>query len=120
MYGQWVTATATDLTNDSLNTSEFSAAIPAGVNTKHIDDGGGFVVNTTASGIPLHWPDGRATYMLSTTLDGVQAQLINAINEAFGNWNQLLLARPDGTSGSLQIPMADQHRLVDLGASRMA
>ncbi len=56
-FGQSITATATDLTGGTNNTSEFSAAITAGVNTKVF--GPGYVVNTTMSGIPLHWPDGK-------------------------------------------------------------
>jgi hypothetical protein len=95
-WGQWVTATATDLTHDSTNTSEFSAAVPVGITTKRF--GPGYVVNTTMSGIPLHWPDGRATYQLSPD---VPSGFQDAIGQSFATWSQISGTLPGGAAWSV-------------------
>jgi len=51
-----------------------------------------FVVNTTVSGIPLHWPDGNATlegnasYVISNS---VPEDFVSAIQDAFETWDDL-------------------------------
>lgn len=63
-FGQYVSATATD---EFGNTSEFSLNLPVGLNTR-VFQADEFVVNTTISGIPLHWPDGKASLNFSPSL----------------------------------------------------
>ncbi len=70
--GEIITATATD---DSNNTSEFSPNIYAGTITRIFGatdvataEQGRYVLNTTFSGIPLHWSDGKGAYTVDPSV----------------------------------------------------
>lgn len=79
--GQFVTATATD---PSGNTSEFSAAALVQPRVKVFGDH--YVINTTLSGVPLHWPSGQANYALSNS---IPTGFVPAITSAFATWDAL-------------------------------
>lgn len=81
VFGEYITATATDL---SGNTSEFSTAIPVTAKVKVFGDH--YVVNTTLSGIPLHWPDGDGVFNVSAN---VPAQFHAPIVQGYQAWNNL-------------------------------
>lgn len=94
--GQYITATATD---SAGNTSEFSFAVTVAPRVKVF--GNHFVVNTTLSGIPLHWPDGNATYVMSSS---VPPAFAGAITDGIGTWDSIPLlhyASGGGTSSNL-------------------
>ncbi len=80
-FGQYISATATD---SAGNTSEFSASLPVGVKTKYY--GNHYVLNTTLSGIPLHWADGKGAYTISASIPVADTPAINA---SFNTWNSL-------------------------------
>ncbi len=82
--GKFITATATDSCG---NTSEFSEAISTQVFTKTF--GNHFVVNTTYSGIPLHWQDGKTTYMISNDIPNSSGNFPAAIQTGYSTWNAL-------------------------------
>ena len=84
-YGQFITATATDTLHN--NTSEFSPLLVAGTKTKIYGDH--YVVNTTLSGIPLHWADGNASYRISTTNLPADPPFASKIDQGFATWNGL-------------------------------
>lgn len=79
--GQFVTATATDPDN---NTSEFSAATIVNAKVKVFGDH--FVVNTTLSGIPLHWDEGNAIFRVSTN---VPVPYRAPIIDGYDSWSNL-------------------------------
>ncbi|MFN0158351.1 MAG: carbohydrate binding domain-containing protein [Bacteroidota bacterium] len=79
--GEYVTATATDNNN---NTSEFSGAVLVSARVKAFGDH--FVVNTTLSGIPLHWQDGNAVFHIS---DNVPAPFQSPLTDGFMSWSDL-------------------------------
>jgi hypothetical protein len=78
--GEYVTATATGTGN---NTSEFSSVL---VSARAKVFGNHYVVNSTLSGIPLHWPAGNGEFAVST---GVPAGLQNAIVQGYAAWSAL-------------------------------
>ncbi len=78
--GKFYTATATDPDN---NTSEFSAAMPSEIKTKSF--GLHYVVNRTHSGIPLHWPDGKATFNVSLSAQ----EYAPTIETSYSTWSAL-------------------------------
>ncbi|MEJ2634795.1 MAG: FlgD immunoglobulin-like domain containing protein [Calditrichia bacterium] len=78
--GKFYTATATAPDN---NTSEFSAAIASEIKTKSY--GPHYVINRTHSGIPLHWPDGKATFDI-----GPDAQAFaTSVEAGYATWSAL-------------------------------
>ena len=97
--GEVISATATD---DANNTSEFAPSVLAGTISRiygATDDlegaeAGRFVVNTTFSGSPLYWPDGKADYTVSSS---VPADLQGAMNAAFDAWEGIT-GLPNGVS----------------------
>jgi parallel beta-helix repeat protein len=69
--GEFITATATE-DSVTFSTSEFSKGILTGVSSRIYGDH--YIINTTDSGIPLHWPKGKGNYVVSnTTPAGYQA-----------------------------------------------
>ncbi len=82
--GETITATATDPLG---NTSEFSQDKSTEVLTKNF--GNHFVVNTTVSGIPLHWPNGQSTYKISSSVANANSQFPAAIRKGYATWNNL-------------------------------
>ncbi len=76
------------LTDAAGNTSEFSE-----VRTVYADAGLHFKVNTTSSAsgsIPLHWPDGNATFTISRSVLNMNTEVNdyeNSIVEGFKNWS---------------------------------
>ena len=100
LNGKYYTATATD---PDGNTSEFSAWKTPEFKTKSF--GNHYVVNTTESGIPLHWKDGNAKYKTSTS---IPSEFVTAVVEGFNTWsntsslNGLLNYTADGTTTSVQ------------------
>ena len=79
--GSFVSATSTGGTG---NTSEFSAATFVSARLKTFGDH--YVINTTLSGIPLHWPDGSAEYSISTS---VPSPFHTPVTLGYGAWDQL-------------------------------
>ncbi|MDL1893407.1 hypothetical protein FBQ87_11045, partial [Sphingobacteriales bacterium CHB3] len=79
--GQFLSATATD---SAGNTSEFSGNIIVGARSRIYGDH--FVVNTTLSGIPLHWANGTGTYSLSTN---IPSSFVPPMDNAFATWSAL-------------------------------
>lgn len=79
--GEFITATATDPNN---NTSEFSRAVSIATKVKVF--GNHYVINTTLSGIPLHWREGRSVYRIHTS---VPTAFRPGIDMAYGSWNDL-------------------------------
>lgn len=90
-FGQFVSATATDQYG---NTSEFSPGLPVGLNQR-IFQSDQYIVNTTFSGIPLHWPDGIAAYNLANSV--IAGGFRSQVEHAFTAWNVQAL-KPDSTS----------------------
>jgi CSLREA domain-containing protein len=89
-FGQFVSATATDQFG---NTSEFSQNFSVGIETR-IFQADQYVINKTLSGIPLHWPDGKALYNFanSVSVSGLQPQ----VDSSFMTWN-IQAVKPDLT-----------------------
>jgi len=88
--GEVISATATD---DANNTSEFSPNTLAGTITKIYGPtdlaavtNNRFVINTTFGGVPLHWPDGKATFTVGANFDQTLASLVS---QAFTTWNNV-------------------------------
>ena len=79
--GQFIAATATD---SAGNTSEFSGSIIVGVRSKIYGDH--YVVNTTLSGIPLHWAGGNGTYSLSAS---IPPTFVAPLDASFATWSAL-------------------------------
>ncbi len=79
--GEYVTATATD---PQGNTSEFSTAVLVTARAKVFGDH--YVVNTTLSGIPLHWQGGNGSFSVSA---GVPAPFSPEIVQGYGAWSDL-------------------------------
>lgn len=78
---EYVAATATDGSN---NTSEFSAAVATVSKVKLFGDH--YVVNTTLSGIPLHWPDGIGAFKIS---NNVPAEFHAPMARGYLSWGEL-------------------------------
>jgi parallel beta-helix repeat protein len=78
---EFVTSTATDASN---NTSEFSAAIATVSKVKLF--GEHYVVNTTLSGIPLHWSEGIGVFRIS---HNVPAEFHAPIVQGYMSWGAL-------------------------------
>ena len=84
-----ITATATILdiaTTDSLplSTSEFSD--PVARNTK---EGKHYIFNTTLSGIPLHWKNGKSDYEIAQSVIDENGDYELAIINGFYVWDAL-------------------------------
>ncbi len=79
--GKYYTATATDPLG---NTSTFSPAIQAVPKVKTY--GTHYVVNTTLSGIPLHWADGKAKFSTSST---IPFGFVTPIKTGLATWDSL-------------------------------
>ncbi len=77
----FVTATATD---PDGNTSEFS--VPFSTTAPSKSYGNHYVLNTTYSGIPLHWVDGISDFVISETVSDAKA---TAVASGFATWNLL-------------------------------
>jgi hypothetical protein len=82
--GQFYTATAT---NPDSSTSEFSAAIETEIRTKTF--GPHYIVNTTYNGVPLHWPDGRAEFVVSQSVVDIDPAFKTAIETGYATWSTL-------------------------------
>jgi parallel beta-helix repeat protein len=102
------------VTDNSGNTSEFSAAIALSQ-----DEGLHYKVNTTLAGIPLHWADGNSLYSIAQSVvnNGYDAAVQNGF-DTWSNLDQLTYTRassdtseqwggnPDGINNVVWIPDA--------------
>ena len=77
----FVSATATDADG---NTSEFSQSVAT--SGKKVAYGNHYVVNTTFSGVPLHWRNGTTSFSISPSVPAGDA---SAIGLAFSAWSAL-------------------------------
>ncbi len=84
--GEFVSATATklDTNGNTLSTSEFSSSI-----SENTNEGLHYKVNTTLSGIPLHWANGKADYEISPSVYNKGMNYVNAILDGFHTWSQV-------------------------------
>ena len=99
LSGQYYTATAT---SPDSSTSEFSGAITTEIHTKSF--GSHFIVNKTYSGVPLHWPDGKAEYVVSQSVADAGANFVTAIDNSYNTWSvldELDYRYADGVTGAV-------------------